>query len=594
MNANPTAVLLVEDNPGDAELIREALAGNGETPFHVESVMQLGAACERLRRGDIEVVLLDLTLPDGHGLAVFEQVFLAARGALILILSAAGDEDLARQAVQRGAIDYLVKGHVDAHWLPRALRYLIERKTTQDALRNSEARFRAISDASPLGIFVSDIRGNCIYTNAAYHKISGLTLEQTLGSNWSQAIHPEDRRRVLVEWRAAAENHVPFFTEFRFLQEDGSVVWTRVNSAAMRDRMEALGQVQTVEDITVRKATELRLRTAEEALFAEKERAQVTLNSIGDAVLATDLQGNVTYLNQVAEAMTGWSCAEALHQPLSEVFQIIHSATRQPTANPAQRAIEANKTVELSIDSVLLRRDGTEAAIEDSAAPIHDRDGQVAGAVIVFHDVSESRAMAQKMAYLAQHDFLTDLPNRVLLTERISQAIRLARRHRKQLALLFLDVDCFKQVNDSLGHAIGDKLLQSIAGRLVECVRASDTVCRQGGDEFVILLAEIEQPQDASNVAKKLLSAFAAPHLVGKHKLHVTLSIGISFYPDDGANADMVLQNADTAMYHAKGCGRNNFQFFRADMAPHAERRLFGETSHCSLLSDNAPQNHEN
>ncbi len=286
--------------------------------------------------------------------------------------------------MQRGAQDYLVKGHVDAHWLPRALHYLIERKAAQDALRESEARFRAMSDASPLGIFVSDEHGGCVYTNAAYQGISGLSFEQTLGTNWSTAIHPEDRPRVLAGWRDATRVQAPFHTEFRFLREDGSIVWTRVNGAAMRDGKEPNAYVQTVEDISARKSAEFVLQAAEEALFDEKERAQVTLNSIGDAVLTTDLFGNVTYLNPVAEAMTGWSREEALGRPLVDVFRIIDGKTGQAAANPAQRAIEQDRTVGLVADCVLVRRDGFESGIEDSAAPIHNREGRVVGAVIVF------------------------------------------------------------------------------------------------------------------------------------------------------------------------------------------------------------------
>jgi diguanylate cyclase (GGDEF)-like protein/PAS domain S-box-containing protein len=504
-----------------------------------------------------------------------------------MVLSAANDEAIANQAVQRGAHDYLVKSHLDAHWLPRALRYLIERQAIRDALQISEARFRAMSDASPLGLFVSDAQGSCVYTNAAYHTISGLSFEQALGTNWSMAIHPEDRERVLAEWRIAARDQGPFQTEFRFLQGDDGIVWTRVNSAAMRDGGRSFGLVQTVEDISERKLTESALRAAEEALFEEKERAQVTLNSIGDAVLTTDLQGNVTYLNLVAEAMTGWSREAALGRPLADVFKIINSGTRMVAENPALRAIKEDQIVGLVADCVLIRRDGFESAIEDSAAPIHNREGRVIGAVLVFHDVSESRAVALRMAHLAQHDFLTGLPNRVLLTERCAQAIGQANRHKKQVGLLFLDLDFFKRINDSLGHAIGDQLLQLVADRLVAAVRATDTVCRQGGDEFVILLAEIEQPLDATYVAEKLLAAFASPHLIDGHELHVSLSIGISIYPDDGDNVDSVMQNADTAMFHAKASGRNRYQFFRADMNTSAIRRLAVESSLCRALRKN-------
>ncbi len=574
-----SSVLLVEDDAADAKLIEQALAVSGSIAFRVERVTSLSEALERLSHSRVELVLLDLTLPDGNGLDAFDKVLLAAPHALILVLCAESDEETARLAVQRGAHDYFVKAHVNAHWFPRTLRYALEHKAARGALWNSEERLRAMSDASPLGIFVSDAEGCCVYTNAAYHKISGLTFEQALGTNWSMAIHPEDRPRVLAEWHEAAPEQAPFQTEYRFLQGDKRVVWTRVNGAPLRDGMKLRGHVQIVEDITERKSTEFGLRAVEGALFEEKERAQVTLNSIGDAVLSTDIAGNVTYLNLVAEKMTGWSREEALGKPLLDVFKIIDAKTRLPAPNPAQRAIEEDETVGLAGDCVLIRRDGFEAGIEDSSAPIHNRDGRVAGAVIVFHDVSASRAMALRMSHLAKHDFLTGLPNRVLLTERLFQAIGLAHRHRKQVGLLYMDLDYFKHINDSLGHAIGDHLLQSVADRLASCVRSTDTVvCRQSGDEFVILLAEIEQPQDAAHVAEKLLDAFAQSHLIGAHELHVTLSIGISVYPSDGITVDTMMKNADTAMYHAKESGRNNYQFFRADMNTRAVHRQFVES----------------
>ncbi|MEJ2404715.1 MAG: EAL domain-containing protein [Candidatus Thiodiazotropha sp.] len=579
MDGSPITLLLVEDSASDAETIQFGLAEANFTSLHVERVTRLSDALQSVDKASVDIVLLDLTLPDGQGLEVYAQVAEAAPNALILILCEVKDKDVARIAVQQGAHDYLLKDQIDTHWLLHSLCYLVEYKAALIALQSSEARFRAMSDASPLGIFVSDPDGECIYTNAVYQKISGLSFEQALGTRWSLAIYPEDRQRVLCDWHAAAQRDIPLQTEFRFQRENGSVVWTRVNSATMHDGITSQGHVLTVEDITERKTTEFGLRVAEEALFEEKERAQVTLNSIGDAVLTTDLSGNVTYLNLVAEKMTGWSLEDAQGRPLEEVFRIVDGKTRQATANPAQHALEEDRTVGLSADSVLIRRDGFESPIEDSAAPIHNRDGRVAGAVIVFHDVSQSRAMATKMAHLARHDFLTDLPNRAFLTERLSNAIGLAQRHSKQVALLFIDLDNFKHVNDSLGHAIGDQLLQSVAVRLKSNVRSTDMVCRQGGDEFVILLSEIAHSQDAGLIAETLLAAFTKPHHIDGQELHLTLSIGISVYPDDADNVDSVMQNADTAMFQAKMNGRNNYQFFRTEMNVRAVRRLAVENS---------------
>ena len=190
---------------------------------------------------------------------------------------------------------------------------------------------------------------------------------------------------------------------------------------------------------------------------------------------------------------------------------------------------------------------------------------------------SAALAMAQQMAHSAEHDFLTGLPNRMLLNDRIGRAIALATRHTKKVAVLFLDLDGFKHINDSLGHPIGDKLLQSVAKRLVDCIRDSDSVSRQGGDEFVVLLLELEQAEDAAVTARRMLQAVAQPHCVDRHDLHVTASIGVSVYPDDGLDADTLIKNADTAMYQAKENGRRSFQFFKPVMNARAVERQFIE-----------------
>src|SRR6202521_4478301 len=307
-------------------------------------------------------------------------------------------------------------------------------------------------------------------------------------------------------------------------------------------------------------------KTAEEVLFIEKERASVTLNSIGDAVLSTDILGNVTYLNVVAEKFTGWTSAEALGRPLGEVFHIVDGVTRKPCTNPMEFAIQKNKTVKLTPNCILIRRDGSETSIEDSAAPIHDRSGSITGAVIVFHDVTESRHMIEEMSHLAQHDILTDLPNRLLLKDRINQRLAAPHRNKTKVAVMFLDLDGFKGINDSLGHAVGDNVLQSVAKRLVGSVRSSDTVSRQGGDEFVVLLSEINQSSDAGITARKILTAVTASHRFEQCEMQLTASMGVSTYPEDGQDAEMLLKNADTAMYEGKKRGHNNVQFFNQDM----------------------------
>lgn len=293
-----------------------------------------------------------------------------------------------------------------------------------------------------------------------------------------------------------------------------------------------------------------------------EDMALITLDAIGDAVLVVDPTGKVLYLNKVAETFTGWSKESALGRPIDQVFMVIDGITRRRAVNPAQRAIREGRTVELALGSLLIRRDGTDMAIEDSAAPIHNRFGQMAGAVIVFHDARQSGHVTKKMSHLAQHDSLTGLPNRVLLLERLTHAIGMAKRHRKKTALLFVDLDKFKLVNDAFGHEVGDQLLRDVAADITSCVRATDTVSRHGGDEFVILLTEIEERLDAAHIAEKLLAKFSKPHTKDGHQLDITLSVGISVYPESGVDAETLMRNADSAMYLAKKSGRNSYQFF--------------------------------
>jgi diguanylate cyclase (GGDEF)-like protein/PAS domain S-box-containing protein len=430
-------VLLMAAESEAARAIAAVLEGERGAPFRVQRETRLPEDLGWVGDGATNVILLDLLLPDVEGIGALDRLLLAAPQVPILVFGPAADEDLARQAVQRGAQDYLLTNHLDSYTLPRALRNVIDRKA------------------------------------------------------------------------------------------------------------------------------------ADEALFLERERARVTLDSIGDAVLSTDIAGNVTYLNSIAEKLTGWSQDDAAGRPLGQVFRIVDGTTRAPPdRSPMALAIEQDKAVGLAANSVLVRRDGSETAIENSAAPVHGRGGRVVGAVMVFRDVSKARAVALEMSHLATHDVLTDLPNPVLLGDRIAQAIALARRSGKQLAVLFLDLDRFKGINDSLGHAAGDELLQSIALRMKACVRGSDAVCRKGGDEFVVLLSEIGRAEHAGRSAEKIIAAVAAGHHVAGQEVVVTASIGISLYPGDGADADALIEAADAAMYVAKESGRNQFRFFDRTMNP--------------------------
>jgi diguanylate cyclase (GGDEF)-like protein/PAS domain S-box-containing protein len=434
-------LLLIEDNPGDVRLLREMLNEPSSQKTDLKCVDSLLDAERYLADHPVDIILLDLGLPDGQGLGAVQRTRAAAPHVALVVLTGLDDEVVASQALQEGAQDFLIKGQIDTRGLLRALRYAVERKTM------------------------------------------------------------------------------------------------------------------------------------EEALFAETERAQVTLRCIADAVASTDGTGAITFLNIVAERITGWSLLEAAGRPSGEVLRIVNGTTREPVPDPMDRAAALDRAVSLPANSILVRRDGSEIPIEDAASPIHDLAGKLAGAVIIFRDVSDTRAMALQIAHTAHHDFLTGLPNRVLLNDRINQAIVQARRYSRTVAVLFLDLDGFKHINDSLGHSTGDKLLCSVSKRLVASVRTSDTVSRQGGDEFVALLSGTGQTDSTATTARRMLQAVAKPHSVETHDLHVTASIGVSIYPDDGTDAETLIKNADTAMYLAKENGRQSIQFFKPSMNARAVER---------------------
>ena len=311
---------------------------------------------------------------------------------------------------------------------------------------------------------------------------------------------------------------------------------------------------------------------AESSLFEESERLRVTLASIGDAVISTDLRGRIRYMNEAAENFTGWQLVEATDRPATEILRI--SAPGVILSEPIKSALEGQERRHSSENMVLHHREGHTLAVEDTSAPIRDRSGQVIGAIAIFHDVSKSREAALRMTHLAQHDVLTDLPNRILLRDRLSQALERGRRYGSKIAVLFVDLDHFKNVNDSLGHSAGDQLLIKVAKVLQGCVRLSDTVSRQGGDEFVILITDHADTRGPTRVAEKILNALREPIEIANHRLPVSASIGIAMFPDDGVTSEELIKNADAAMYLAKQSERNTYQFFTKALGEQATRRL--------------------
>src|SRR5436309_8501291 len=331
---------------------------------------------------------------------------------------------------------------------------------------------------------------------------------------------------------------------------------------------EITGCVGIAVDITERKH-------AEEALYRETERAQVTLASIGDGVIRTDPQGKIDYLNPVAERLTGWKTEDAIGLSVPEVFQVIDEITRKPLADPVARCLSEGKVVESPGHAVLISREGKEYSVRDSAAPIYDRSGAALGVVLVFKDVTQLRGLEREMIYLASHDPLTGLINRRELEARLKRAIRGTRAERRRHVLLYLDLDEFKVVNDTCGHLAGDEMLKQVTALLRSRLRPGDVLARLGGDEFGVLL-ENTALAEARAVGGELRLAVKGFRFAWQERIF-EIGVSLGLVPIDPHSDDLaqLLSAADAACYVAKESGRNRMHEYQADDSAVAER--YGE-----------------
>jgi diguanylate cyclase (GGDEF)-like protein/PAS domain S-box-containing protein len=445
---------------------------------------------------------------------------------------------------------------------------ITERHALELKLRESEQRFFGAFQHAAIGMALVRPDGRFLRVNEAVCRMLGYSEEEFLTLSIADITHPDDYADDLAQLeRMLGGGTDAYQMEKRNLHKDGHVVHFQLSVSLVRDEHgKPLYFVSQVEDISQRKQYE-------EALFRERELAEVTLNSIGDAVIAADMELRVTSLNPIAEGLTGWSAAEARGRPMDEVFRLRDARTGAPLPNPLRTSIERNAIVDLEGKAVLFHRNGFETPIEDSSAPIHDHAGHVIGGVLVFRDVSETRALALKMIHLTQLDTLTGLPNRSQMQGQIEQVVATARRRQQRCALLYIDVDHFKQINDQHGPANGDRVLRALAAQLRQALQDDDLLCRHHGDEFVVVVPQVEAPGQAASVAQRLIAYGERTAVAGLPELALRLSVGISLCPDDATDADALLRNADIAMYEAKVGGRHSYRFFTTLMNERAALR---------------------
>lgn len=559
-------VLLIEDDAGDADLLREYLDLSGTVYcglVHAKSLRDgLNYLSSRQVKTCFDVILLDLSLPDASGITTIERVFQVSPEIPIVVLTGLSDKAVAINALRIGAQDYLTKGDINEDILNRTIHYAIERKQLLNRIAHSEERYSIAVQGANDGLWDWNLNQQTIYFSPRWKLMLGYS-EDEIGDcpdEWLHRIHPEHLQMVMDSMtRHLSRQETHWQVEHQIRNRDGDYVWGLCRGMALWDDAGQPYRIAgSLTDITQRKYLE-------QKLFEEKELAMITLQSIGDAVITTNQYGHVESLNPAAEKLTGWTLPHAKGLSIEQVFTVVDEANHKPLPNPVDLSIQQNRVVSLSNHPMLRSKDNRLIAIDDSTAPIHSNTGDIVGSVIVFHDVSEARGRAQQLSWQANHDALTGLPNRRAFSVKVEEALKQVKERNQSHILCCVDLDHFKVVNDTCGHAAGDELLRQVSDLLQDQVRNTDIVSRLGGDEFAVLLYKCPLDQ-ALRITTNICSALNQFRFSCKGRIFkIGSSIGVSAIAETYLNADEVMNAADAACYAAKRRGRNRVHVYQQE-----------------------------
>jgi len=440
-------------------------------------------------------------------------------------------------------------------------RMVRHRERAERALKLSQERFNLAVTGSNDGLWDWNVDTGEVYYSPRFKQLLGLRDDEMDGTYAAliSRLHAEDKEPTETAFQEHLEKSRPFDIEMRLQTKSSDYRWFRSRGQSVRTADgRAVRMAGAITDITDR-----RLAAAE--LFAEKERAQVTLASIADGVITTDNDGWVEYLNPVAEDLTGWTSGSARGLPLQAIFRMIDENTRKLAPSPIELVLREERNVETAATMLLLRNDGTEIPIVQSAAPIRARTGKISGVVLVLHDVSRERQYAAKLSYQASHDALTGLINRTEFEHRLALALKSSAQIGRHHAVMYLDLDQFKVVNDTSGHAAGDQLMRQVSTVLQRRLREGDTLARLGGDEFGVLLENCS-PDNALRIADELRQTVMDFHFAWENRsFTIGVSIGVVNVEDGMYTIADVLSAADAACYMAKEKGRNRVQVYHPE-----------------------------
>jgi diguanylate cyclase (GGDEF)-like protein/PAS domain S-box-containing protein len=419
---------------------------------------------------------------------------------------------------------------------------ITERVKSEQGLKESELKYRVLTDSSLTGIFIHQ-NGKYVYTNEQFGRIHGYHPQELIGKYYMMLVHPEDKKEVKRHLEVVSRGrHNSYRGEVRRLKKDGSTIWCQmiVTNMEYRKKPALMGNVI---DVTERKNIE-----AELSLKAKM------LDEATDSIVVHDEDRNIVYANDVATKLCGYSINEMMKMKVEKLIV------------PEQRWILTSQLPDLyekgrlTIQADIINKEGYILTAEIHSRVIELKDKKLV--MNIAHDITARHKAEEELLTLATHDLLTGLPNRGLLNDLMNVALARAERNKNEMAVMMLDLDRFKNINDEMGHDVGDCLLKGTADRLVGLLRKSDTIARLGGDEFLILLPEIKSIDDSTVIASKIVHAFRKPFIIGPHNIEITASVGVAVYPQDGANSDALTRNADKAMYAAKDRGKNTYQLY--------------------------------
>jgi len=448
-------------------------------------------------------------------------------------------------------------------------RDVTERKRMEEALRQSEQRYRTILEEMDEAYFEVDLSGNYTYVNDAISRLLGYPKEELLGTTFRKQVNEEDTARIYDAFGKIFTNGKPVRDiAYKAIRKGGEIKYAEITGFSIQNQKgEVVGFRGIGRDVTERKRMEETLRQSE-------QRYRTILEEMDEAYFEVDLAGNYTYVNDAISRLLGYPKEELIgttfrKQVNEEDTALLYDAFGKIFTNGKPVRDIAYKAI---------RKDGEIRYSEIAGFPIQNQKGEVVGFRGIGRDVTERKRSEEQIRHMATHDALTELPNRMMFGQLLNHALQAAKRNKRQLAVLFIDLDRFKIINDTLGHEAGDLLLKTIATRFKQTLRAMDVVARLGGDEFVILVEEVDNPGQLVTVAQKILCAAMKPVSLIGEECRVTASVGISVYPKDGEDEQALMKTADKAMYFAKEEGKNNYQFYSEDMKSHSIEQLSLET----------------